>query len=127
MQRGISTAAKRYENASGGALYLQMTRTLNEATPLVPVDTGRLRASQFVSAPSKSTGRLTVRGGFGTLYAVPVHERHPTKKKFLRIAFDNQKTRAAKNIALDTRRLVKEGKGFGDINHQFPTKPKLTG
>lgn len=131
LQRGMRVVGRRYENAAGGALYLQGSRTIAESVPLTPVDTNDLRASAFVSSPSIRAGRLTVRMGYGTDYAVPVHERTKVfhkvgAAKFLRIPFDNQKRRAARNIALDTKRLFIEGRGFGDINHPFPTKPKLT-
>ncbi len=124
IQRALGEVGKAHGAAAGGALYLEASRIMAKSVPLVPVDTGRLRASQFVSAPKLTAFGLTVQMGYGTDYAVPVHERHATKKKFLRIAYNDEKPNAAKNIAADLGRLFRERKGFGNINHPFPTKPK---
>ena len=132
IRRGIGRVSQQYKAAVGGALYLQGSRIMAESVKQVPVDTGRLRASQFVSSPKDGPQGLTVQLGYGTDYAVPVHERKDLEHvvgnyKFLRIPFDDSKSNAARNIASDTARLFSEGKGFGNISHPFPTKPKSKG
>ncbi len=124
IKRALGEVGQAHSAAAGGALYLEASRIMAKSVPLVPVDLGGLKGSQFVSAPKVTAFGLTVQMGYGKDYAVPVHERHPTKKKFLRIPFDDEKPRAAKNIAADLGRLFRERKGFGNINHPFPTKPK---
>ncbi len=47
----------------------------SESVKEVPVDTGRLRASATVSPVKREGGRFYVEVGYGTDYAIYVHER----------------------------------------------------
>lgn len=63
-------------NALARALYEEGLALEAESTPRVPVDSGRLRATHFVSPPTQTgAGQVTVDVGYGTDYAVYVHER----------------------------------------------------
>lgn len=48
---------------------------MSYAVELVPVNTGRLRQSGYVAPPATTNDPLTVQIGFGTNYAVSVHEK----------------------------------------------------
>lgn len=126
ISQSLQLAGKRMTDAMGGAVYKEASRIIAKSALLTPVDTGRLRASAFVSSPQRKGGDLTVTMGYGTDYAAAVHERHATKKKFLRIPFNDAKPRSRSNMAKDAAQLFREGKGFGNVAHEFPTKPKLS-
>lgn len=50
-------------------------RIMSDAVARCPVDTGRLRQSAYVAPPQVTGERDSVELGFGTGYAVDVHER----------------------------------------------------
>jgi len=67
-------------------------KIIASAVKRTPVDTGRLRQTAYVAPPEDSGYRNTVEIGFGTKYAVPVHEKtevsHTTgESKFLQKAW----------------------------------------
>ena len=70
----ITKAARRYPEAAAVALYEECLAIMAESVKLVPVDTGRLRATAYV-APPKFGRDTECRVGYGTRYAVYVHER----------------------------------------------------
>lgn len=96
-----------------------------DAVERVPVDTGRLRQAGYVAPPSSVTG--TVEMGFGTDYAIPVHERtevrHTTgEAKFL------EKAIIAKGQG-QLHIVAKAAQGYLGIGgkaqpSKFPTKPR---
>ena len=66
----ISAQLKRYgdakvANALGTALYREGQGILSQSLPLVPVDTGALRASGYVTPPMRAGDRITVTIGSG--------------------------------------------------------------
>lgn len=67
-----------FKTEVGRAIYMEAQIELTEAKKRVPVDTGTLRASGFVTTPEIGPGdRISVRIGFGGAasdYAVYVHE-----------------------------------------------------
>lgn len=99
------------ETAMGGALYREGQGILAASQGLVPIDTGTLRSSGYVTEPERAEGRITVEIGYGGPaakinpksgessdgYAIIVHENleahHPVGgAKFLELPF-NQATR----------------------------------
>lgn len=83
--RKLATA---YPEAGATALYEEGLALDADMVPRIPVDTGRLRASHFVTLPSGTGANVTVEVGVATDYAVPVHEltevQHPVgESKFL--------------------------------------------
>jgi tetrahydromethanopterin S-methyltransferase subunit B len=76
---------------------------------IVPVDTGALHDSAFVSVVRVGKWRIFAVVGYDTPYAIYVHEipaRHdpPTSWKFLEIAFAQNLERLEKRIIRDVRR-----------------------
>lgn len=67
-------------DALGAAIYAQGLSILADAQKMVPVDTGRLRASGYVDAPKVQGDKAVVVVGFGTDYALAVHEAPGTLK-----------------------------------------------
>jgi hypothetical protein len=77
-----------------------------------PVQYGRLRASFAVELPKFTGNVVEIRFGFGTEYALAVHNRtgvrHPVgQDHFLSSAFDEAKGNAMAWIAADCRALLK--------------------
>lgn len=78
-----------------------------------PVDTGRLRSTAYV-APPRLAGDWTVELGYGTNYAVAVHERteasHSTgEAKFLENAVLSRGARGLWKIAERAEKLIERG------------------
>ena len=73
--REMRRLAKAYPKAFGAALYKLGVVIMSDALPRTPVEFGVLRASGYVSAPRGSGSNTGVELGFGTVYAVPQHER----------------------------------------------------
>jgi len=63
------------ERALGAALYQEGLSIIRKAVKRTPKDTGRLRSSQYVELPNMKFLGPTVTLGFGTDYALAVHER----------------------------------------------------
>lgn len=119
-------ATDRYRRAVGGALLLEASRIEAVSIREVPVDTGRLRATAFVTPPDTTIRAVSVQFGYGTEYAVPVHERtevqHRTgKAKFLSDPVNAAESGAARRIARDTRILFEQRRGFA--TGPFPQRP----
>jgi tetrahydromethanopterin S-methyltransferase subunit B len=79
---------------------------------IVPVDTGALHDSAFVSVVRAGKWRIVAVVGYDTPYAIYVHEipaRHdpPTSWKFLEIAFAQNLDRLEKRIVKDVRRRTR--------------------
>jgi hypothetical protein len=120
----------RAKAAASAALYQRALQIIALSDSMVPVDTGRLRASHFVGLPDDS-GKLKM--GYGANYAMPVHERLDVKHehgqaKFLETAFDNF---ASSNAAWLREKTVENiRKGIAIKSGGFPTTPEsgdLTG
>lgn len=76
---------KRYQAAypaATGAALMQEGQAIEAASvPLVPVDTGNLRSKHYTSPPVASGKGPEVTVGYGTDYALPVHENMKAKHK----------------------------------------------
>ena len=72
--RALKTESRRLERAEGQALLDEAHEIMGESKLMVPVDTGVLINSGAVLPPEKRPGGITVRLGYGTEYALPVHE-----------------------------------------------------
>ena len=119
-------ATNRYRRAVGGAVYREASRVMASSIREVPVDTGRLRATGFVSAPDTTTRDVSVQLGYGTDYALPVHERTEVshavgKAKFLDDPLNAARSGMADRIARDTRILFEQNRGFA--TGPFPQRP----
>lgn len=99
---------------------------LADATERTPVDTGRLRDSGYCAPPQKVDGQR-VEVGFGTDYAVAVHERtgvsHPVgEAKFLEKAVMNQARAALRIIVIAAEKYA--GKGGEPTAARWPEEPQ---
>jgi hypothetical protein len=97
----------------------------------VPVRHGRLKQSHYV-APISEGDRPKVEVGYGTDYAVFVHERvdlnhkSPTKAKYLQDPMERAKAGFASRLAKRTKRNWQAKRGLGSVKGQAPTRPVVT-
>ena len=126
--------AKRMPAAVGGAFYREAQRVMRAAIPKTPVEHSRLRGTAYVSPPMGD--EQTVELGFGTAYAVPVHENTDpdvnwtapgTGPKFLEKAIDETDSGRLDRIAKDAWKLLERGRGFGSGGNEIPTRPRDEG
>lgn len=61
-------------DALSAALYQEGLAVDAESVKQVPVDTGRLRGTHYVAPPTEGAASPVCEIGYGTDYAVPVHE-----------------------------------------------------
>lgn len=117
---------KRYAKGLGAAVYRLGVAVLSDALPRTPVEFGVLRASGYVSPPTAGE-HPTVEVGFGTVYAVPQHERmdynHPRGggPKFLARAVAAVSPRALQLLM----KWTLEFKGGWGQFRAFPTRPTV--
>jgi hypothetical protein len=86
--RNMRRAGRTMESALGDAIHQEALAIMAQSKQEVPVDTGRLRQTGYVAKPRPTVRGPMVSMGYGTRYALPVHERlevrHPVgKAKFL--------------------------------------------
>jgi hypothetical protein len=111
----------------GAAVYRLGVAILSDALPRTPVELGVLRTSGYVSPPSGEGARATVEVGFGTVYAVPQHERtdyhHPRGggPKYLARAIEAVAPRALPLLA----KWVREFRGGWGQVAGIPTRPTV--
>jgi len=70
----IRKSAEEIQGALAAAIYEEGLALDDRSVRLVPVDTGRLRASHFVAPPSATSEGPTCEVGYGTVYALRQHE-----------------------------------------------------
>ena len=75
IRANIRRLGKQYPKAMSAALYKLAVVIIAEATRRAPVEFGVLRSSAYVSPPDDEGAKANVELGFGTVYAVPQHER----------------------------------------------------
>ena len=110
-QRNLRAYQKRVRGAVGKALHAEGQAIMREAKKEVPVDTGRLRQTGFVGRAVDGPKGPTVPIGFGTKYALPVHERlevhHPVgKAKYLEDPVNRAKKGFPARIASRVKRML---------------------
>jgi hypothetical protein len=84
--------------AMGAALYLEAERIMADSRPLVPVDTGALRASGHVRPAVEGANRVSVIFGYGgpaKKYAVPQHQRTDYRHRVGQAKYLSEPTLAA--------------------------------
>jgi hypothetical protein len=125
MKQSIGTV----NEAIGAAIYEEAQDIISKSVPLVPVDSGRLRASHYVAPPKDSSKGPTVEMGYGTTYAIPVHERtdvrHVTgQAKYLEQPVAAAKSGYASRIAERTRKNLRSGAGHYAFGGPAPKSSK---
>jgi len=116
-----------YNGAVAAALYQLGLMVDSKATKRVPVDTNTLRRSHYV-APPTGMPRPVVEIGFGTDYAVPVHERVEVFHKvggplYLKSSFDEVLSGFKRKFAKLVKKNLRAKVGMGIIGGGAPTKP----
>lgn len=134
LRQAIRDFQVKAEGAFAAALYdeaLQLDRKA-QGSRFCPVDTGRMRATHYVSPPMK-TGRMIVTEiGYGVAYAVYVHERddlkHPVgTDHWLKKALEERAQGMLGRLATKTERALSKGWGVEAIPATAPTKPQDPG
>lgn len=110
--------AKRYPPATAAALYRAGVRIERQAVQRTPVEYGVLRNSRYVAPPAdEQNPRVEV--GYGTDYAVAVHERtelaHPRggEAKYLQRAVDAEMGDMLQKLGSDVRAFAASGTRLG--------------
>lgn len=124
--RALEKEKSSYGEALNAALYQEGLAIDAVAVKRVPVDTGRLRSTHYV-APPTDDGVCEV--GFGTDYALPVHDRVEVYHKvggplYLKSALDEAQSGYVDRLAKRTKANHRAGIGVKAIPKTAPTKPK---
>ena len=128
VRSAIRSLAKKYPRAMAAAVYKLGVAIMSDALPRVPVEFGVLRASHYVAPPDNAgTADVDVEVGFGTVYAVPQHERmdyrHPRggQAKYLESAVRAVEGRALDLLARWAQEAVESGAGYS--GGLMPSRP----
>lgn len=119
-----------WKNAVAAAIYQKGFAIMADSVREVPVDKGRLRATHYV-APPTDIDNPVAELGYGTDYAVPVHEiadvHHPVgKDQFLRDPFMRHMPGYVQWIAARAKKLFARGTRIGGVPSEMPHRPKGT-
>jgi hypothetical protein len=122
--RNLDKAQDDVKHAVAAGVYQMGFSILGKAQKLTPVDVGRLRASAYASPP-KSIDKPEVEIGFGTDYALAVHERvevfHEVGQPlFLKRAVDEARPRYTRSLATKARRNLARRVRIGGVSSEFP-------
>jgi hypothetical protein len=127
VQRRLEEAMRRAPAGVISGLLKIAESVMDEAVKRVPVQTGDLRDSAYISAPIVRPGQVGVEIGFGTDHAVSNHEatdRAPVtgEPKFLEKAIILQAKGSLYKIAKEAERVV-AGR-TAKLVTKYPTRPK---
>lgn len=127
--RNIKRYIQQYPEEVGAAIYEEGLALMAVSQPKVPVDTGRLRGSAYVTPPiEQQNNSPLVEVGYGTDYAIWVHERtelnHTTgEAKFLEKAVNERSGGYTQRIANRTQRNIETGRGMSSVTATYPERP----
>lgn len=126
--RNLLAAVEKIKGAAAAALYQEGLALDANAVKRTPVDTGRLRASHYVGPPVANGGELVVEVGFGTDYAVFVHERtdlaHKVgEAKFLQNAMNERSAGFLERVQKRTKANQRAGITSAVLDPRVPTRP----
>ena len=112
------------------ALYEMGLRVMAQSKKETPVDTGRLRGSGYVQPPIDSRNGPTMELGFGTDYALFVHEdleaHHSVgKAKFLIDPINRMRSKWEQTMADIMKRHLRSGRA--SVKRSQPTSPDSGG
>jgi hypothetical protein len=112
-----------YPKAAGAALYEEALAIEAKSVKLVPVDTGRLRGSHHVAPPKRKASKITCTIGYGTTYALPVHERTKVRHavgqaKYLEVPFKAAMRGFASRMVKRIQKHVKSKTPFAVVDGQ---------
>lgn len=126
VQKRLEDAMRRAPAGVSAGLLKIAEAVMDEAVARVPVQTGALRDSAYISTPVARAGQVGVELGFGTDHAVSNHEatdRAPVtgEPKFLEKAIILQARGSLYKIAKEAERVV-AGKA-AKLTTKYPTRP----
>ena len=126
--RNLLSLTARMKGAAAAALYQEGLAVDADSVKRTPVDTGRLRATHYVTPPVQRGDDVIVEVGNGTEYAVYVHERtelrHTTgEAKFLQNALNARSSGFKERLAKRTRLNLKRGVVIPTLDPAVPTEP----
>lgn len=126
LQSNLVKMEKKLIEAEQAALYKKGMLIAGDAAMRTPVDTGRLRSTVYASPPTGFPAEVEV--GFGTDYALPVHERVDVYHRvgqplFLWAAVQLHSSGWEAWMAKQTGRYFALGIGARSIPRMYPTKP----
>lgn len=134
--KGLQALAKAYNKAitdaveaTKAAVYQEALDIDRAAVNLVPVDDGFLKGSHYVTRPD-SNGEVQV--GFGTDYAVPVHDRTEVYHKigqanYLKEPLDKATAGWAGRVAKRARNNLSGNVRIGRVGGTAPQRPNSRG
>lgn len=132
--RKLRELTEDYPDALGAALYQEALELHRDSVNRTPVDTGRLRQSAYAAPPSPNTSfdDMVAEVGYGTNYAIWVHERTELnhrvgEAKFLQNALDAKSKGYVKRVAGRVMSNVKRRLGIGGVSASAPTRPNDPG
>lgn len=116
-----------WKHAVAGAVFQKGLAVIADSVVEVPVDTGRLRQTAYVAPPTDIDDPVA-EAGYGTNYAVPVHEidiPHAVgKDQFLRDPFNQHMAGYVRWITDRAKKLFARGTRLGAIPSSVPRRPK---
>ncbi len=115
-------------DALAASLYGEGLALLSESLREVPVATGRLRNTGYVNPPRTGGRGLVVEVGYGTDYAVPVHEKtevnHPVgKAKFLADPLNTRLNGFERRVGARAKRFFDRRIGVESVIARAPKSP----
>lgn len=125
IQRSLDRESDKWKRAVGTAIYQKGLAIMADSVLEVPVDTGRLRQTAYV-APPRSFDSPEVEAGYGTDYAVFVHEDEDAthtvgKSQYLRDPLNRHQGGYTRWIQKRARKNFRTGVTIGS---DFPRRPK---
>jgi len=125
--KGIQKNKTAWDRAVVAAVYQKGLSISADAVRLTPVDTGRLRASHYVAPPRGPDNEVEI--GFGTNYAIPVHERTDVRHevgqaKFLQTAVQKGTRGYRQDIRRRAQDNFKRGIGVTSVPASAPERPR---
>jgi hypothetical protein len=116
MRKAIKEAQISVTDPLDLAVHEEAQFILSKSVRLAPVDTGALRQSAQVrrteGATKTSRKLIGYRMGYGTTYALAVHEKHKTKSKFLEQPFNEVKANYSQRIQKRMEKWIKRFEGW---------------
>jgi len=128
IMRNLDEESEKIVDALLGAVYAEALDVLRQSKRRVPVDTSATRQSGYANPPDIGTTEPTAEVGYGTEYALALHERVEVFHKvgqplFLSSVINELKSKYADKIATRTKRFWRQGKGLSGVPQSAPTKP----
>lgn len=128
LKKALKTASRRMQSATIAALFTEATSVMDLSQTLVPVATGELKGSAFVTKPTIANPNSVT--GYSAGHAVKIHEdltipHSNGQAKYLEAALNKRSGGAAKRIAANTKRNFEKKIGIRSVRAKYSTNPNL--